>query len=57
MAEQLCTARKIYKLINIQNFIHLLGKDVVDSSEDFIKYIVELYTRPDRNTEIDKEGS
>ena len=57
MAEQLCTARKIYKLINIQNFIHLLGKDVVNSTEDFIKYIVELYTRPDRNTEIDKEGS
>jgi hypothetical protein len=42
-------------VINIQDFIELLGEEVEDSIEDLIKYIAELYTGPDRDTEIDKE--
>ena len=45
----------MYKVIDIQNFINLLGKEVEDLTRDFIKYIVELYTRPNRDAEIDKE--
>ena len=41
--------------MNIQDFIKLLGKEVEDLSEDFIKYAVELYVGPDYNIETDKE--
>ena len=57
MAEQLYAAGRIYKLINIQNFIHLPGEDIVDFTEDLIKHIAELYTGPDRDAETDKEDS
>ena len=57
MAKQLYATRRIRKLINIWNFIHLLGKDVVDSTEDLIKHVAELYTGLDRNAEIDEEDS
>jgi hypothetical protein len=57
MAKLLHTAGRIYKLINIQNFIHLLGENVVNSTKDLIEYVAELYTRPDRDAEIDKEDS
>ena len=57
MAKQLRAAGRIYKPINIQNFIYLPGKDIVDSTKDLIKYIAELYTRLDRDIEIDKEDS
>ena len=43
--------------LNIQNFIYLLGEDVVDSTEDLIEYIAELYAGPDRDIEIDKKDS
>ena len=42
-------------MINIQNFIKLLGEEVEDSVEDFIKYIVELYAGPNRDVEMDEE--
>ena len=43
-------------MIDIRNFIKLLGKEVEDSLEDLIKYIVELYVGPNRDMEIDKEA-
>ena len=55
IAEQLFIAGRIYTIINIQKFIELLGKGVKDLLEDFIKYIVELYTGPDRNIKINKK--
>ena len=57
IAKQLYTTRRIYKPINIQNFIYLLGEDIVDSTKDLIKHVAELYTRLDYNIEIDKEDS
>ena len=41
--------------MNIQDFIKLPGEEVEDLTEDFIKYIVELYAGPDRDAETDKE--
>ena len=41
--------------MDIQNFIKLLDKEVEDLAEDLIKHIAELYIRPNRNIEIDKE--
>ena len=55
MAEQLLAAGRIHAVINIWEFIKLLGKEVDDLSKDLIKYVVELYIGPDRNTETDKE--
>ena len=55
MAKQLLAVGRIYVIINIWEFIKLLGKEVEDLLEDFIKYIVELYTRPNYDVEIDKE--
>ena len=57
MAKQLYAAGRIYKPINIQNFIYLPGKDIVDSTKDLIKHVAELYARLDYNIEIDKEDS
>ena len=42
-------------MINIQDFIKLLGEEVEDLTEDLIKYIAELYIRPNRDAEIDEE--
>jgi len=56
MAEQLLAAERIHAVINIREFIKLPGKKVEDSLEDLIKYIVELYTGPDRDAETDKEA-
>jgi hypothetical protein len=42
-------------VVDIRNFIELLGKEVEDSPEDLIESIVELYAGPDRDIEIDKE--
>jgi len=55
MAEQLLTAGKIYAVINIREFVKLLGEEVEDLLEDLIKHIVELYAGPDRNAELDKK--
>ena len=55
MAEQLYIAGRIRAVINIRNFIKLLGKEVEDLVEDLIKYIAELYAGPDRDIETDKE--
>ena len=43
-------------IINIRNFIELLGKEVEDSSEDLIEYVVELYAGPDHDAEMDEEA-
>ena len=55
LAEQLYTAGRICAVINIQDFIKLLGKEVEDLLKDLIKSIVELYIGPDHDIEIDKE--
>ena len=57
MAKQLYMVEKVYNIINIRNFIKLLGKEVKDLTKDLIKNITELYTGPDRNIEIDKDKS
>ena len=57
MAKQLRAAGRIRELINIQNFIHLPGEDVVDSTEDLIEHVAELYAGPDRDAETDEEDS
>ena len=56
IAEQLLVAGRIYAIINIWEFIKLLGKEVEDLSKDLIKYVVELYIGPNCNTETDKEA-
>jgi hypothetical protein len=55
MAEELQAAGRIRAVMNIQDFIKLLGEEVEDSTEDLIKHIAELYAGPDRDIEIDKE--
>ena len=57
MTEQLYAAGRICELINIQDFIYLLGEDVVDSTEDLIEHVAELYARLDRDIETDEEDS
>ena len=42
-------------MINIQDFIKLLGEEVEDLTEDLIKHIAELYAGPDRDAETDEE--
>jgi hypothetical protein len=42
-------------VINIQDFIKLLGEEVEDLTEDLIKHIAELYAGPDRDAETDEE--
>ena len=56
MAEQLHTAGRICNIINTWNFIKLLGEEVEDSAEDFIKQVVELYAGPDRDVETDEDS-
>ena len=56
MAEQLLAAGRIHAVINIWEFIKLLGKEVEDLSKDLIKYVVELYVGPNYNIETDKEA-
>ena len=55
MAEQLFVAGRIHAMINIWNFIELLGEEVEDLSEDLIKHIAELYAGPNRDAETDEE--
>ena len=55
MAKQLYTAERICKLLNIQIFIYFLGENVVNSTKDLIKHIVELYTGLNHNIKTDKE--
>jgi hypothetical protein len=56
MADQLLAVGRIHAIVNIWDFIKLLGKEVEDSLEDLIKHIAELYAGPDRDAEIDKEA-
>ena len=55
--EQLYTAGRVHNVINIRNFIKLLGKEVEDLTKDLIKHVVELYVGPDYNVETDKNES
>ena len=55
MVKQLLIAGRIHTIINIWEFIKLLGKEVENSSEDLIKYIVELYAGPNRDAEMDED--
>ena len=55
IAEELQAVGRIRAVINIQDFIELLGKEVEDLTEDLIKNIAELYIGPDRDIEIDKK--
>jgi len=45
-----------YNVINIRNFIKLLGKKVEDLTKDLIKYIAEPYIGPNYDIEIDKDN-
>ena len=56
MVKQLFIVGRIHAVVNIWDFIKLLGKEVEDSSEDLIEYIAELYVRPDRDMETDEEA-
>ena len=56
IAEQLLAVGRIYAVINIWEFIKLLGEEVEDLFKDLIKYIVELYVGPNRDAETDKEA-
>jgi hypothetical protein len=51
------TAGRIRDVINIWDFIKLLGKEVEDLAEDLIKQVVELYVGPDRDIETDENSS
>ena len=51
------TVGRIRDVINIWDFIKLLGKEVEDLAKDLIKQVVELYVGPDRDVEIDKDSS
>ena len=53
--EQLKAVRRIRDIINIQDFIKLLGEEVEDLSKDLIKHIIELYIGPNCDIEINKE--
>ena len=55
IVEELQAVGRIRAIINIQNFIKLLGKEVEDLIEDLIKYIAGLYIGPNCDIEIDKE--
>ena len=55
MAEQLYTAGRFHDVINIRNFIELLGEEVEDSAKDLIKHVAELYAGPDRDVETDED--
>ena len=57
MAKQLYTAGRIHNIINICNFIKLLGEETKDLIKDFIKYIAELYAGPNCNVETDQNIS
>ena len=48
---------RVHNVINIRNFIELLGKKVEDLTKDLIEHVAELYVGPDRNTETDKNES
>jgi len=55
IAEQLKATGRICNIINIQDFIKLLGEEVEDMLEDFIKHVAELYAGPNCNIETDEE--
>ena len=57
MVEQLQTVGRVRNVINIRNFIELLGEEVEDLTKDLIEDVVELYIGPDRDAEIDKDES
>ena len=55
MAKELQVAERIYAIINIQNFIELLGEEIKNSTEDFIEHIAKLYTGPDCDAKTNEE--
>ena len=55
ITEQLKTVGRIRDIMNIQDFIKLLGKEVEDSLEDLIEHVAELYAGPNRDMETDEE--
>ena len=57
MAEQLHTAGRVHNVVNIRNFIELLGEEVEDSTEDLIEHVAKLYAGPDRNAETNEDES
>ena len=42
-------------MVNIQDFIELLGEEVEDLMEDFIEYIGEFYVGPDHDAKMHEE--
>ena len=56
IVKQLFIVGRIYTIINIQEFIKLLGNGLEDLLKNLIKYIVELYIGLNHNIKIDKEA-
>jgi len=50
-------AGRVRNVINIRNFIELLGKKVEYLTKDLIKHVVELYVGPNYNAKTDKDES
>ena len=50
-------AGRVRNVINIYNFIKLLGEEVEDLTKDLIEYVAKLYAGPDRDTETDEDES
>ena len=48
-------AGRVRNVINIRNFIKLLGEEVEDLAKDLIKHVAELYAGPNYNAETDKD--
>ena len=57
MAEQLYTVGSVCNVINIYNFIKLLGEEVEDLTKDLIEDVVEHYAGPNRDAETDEDES
>jgi len=57
MSEQLRMVGRIRSVINIRNFIKLLGEEAENLTKDLIKHVVELYAGPNRDAEIDEDES
>ena len=55
MAEQLYMVGRICDVINIWNFIELLGEEIEDLTEDLIEHVAKLYAGPNRNAETNED--
>ena len=50
-------AGRVHNVVNIRNFIELLGEEVEDLTEDLIEHIAKLCAGPDHNAETNEDES